>query len=119
MAEFILHSWFVSIRTGLEWANALSKALPSFSLRLKCPVKCRTGHPLDNRGDRSNEEALLHCPPLQLFFAVSQKQLYSQTFDREHNMIFCAVLSGDNMDADIMQLQPRLVACRRVDFVFR
>lgn len=97
MAEFIVHSWFVSIRTGLEWANALSMAVPGFSLRLKCPVKCRTGHLLDNRGDRSNEGVL----PLSNYFWCITK---SYCIDREKNMIFCQVLSGDNMGADIMQL---------------
>ena len=58
MAEFIVHSWFVSIRTGLEWANALSMAVPAFSLRLKYPVNCRTGNLLIIEGYISNEEAL-------------------------------------------------------------
>ena len=34
-------------------------------------------------------------------------------------MIFCSVPSGDSMDADIIQQQPRLVARRRVDSAFR
>jgi hypothetical protein len=55
---------------------------------------------------------------LRLILLYHEKLLYSQTSDREKDISFCAVLSGDNKDADIMQ-QPRLVARRRrVDFVF-
>ncbi len=41
-------------------------------------------------------------------FQYREKLLYPRTTGREKNVIFCAVLSGDNKDADIIEQQPRL-----------
>jgi len=119
MAEFNIHSWFDE---HSHWSRVGQRVIREHS-----PVSVSASNIPSNAGNATvsaieetngTERPVTLTHPLQLILLCHEKLLYSRTSDRERNIIFYVVLSGDNnKDADLMQ-QPRLVARRRVDFVF-
>lgn len=115
MAEFNIHSWFGE---HSHWSRVGQRVIRGSS-----PVSVSASNGPSNAGDATfsateGTDRTKRPDPLQLVWLYHEKLLYSRTSDREKNTNFCAVPSGDNKGADIMQQQPRLVARRRVDSVF-
>lgn len=119
MAESNIHSWFGE---HSHWSRVGQRVIREYS-----PVSVSASNIPSNAGNATfstieetnrTKRLVTLTHPLQLILLYHKKLLYSQTSDREKDITFCAVLSGDNKDADIIQQQPRLVARRRVDFVF-
>jgi hypothetical protein len=117
MAELNIHSWFGEhshrSRVGQRVIRGSSPVSVSAS-NVPSNAGNATFSAIEETNRAKRPVTLTH--PLQLILLYHEKLLYSQTSDREKNINFCAVLSGDNKDADIMQ-QP--ASCRASSRRFR